>query len=182
MLERVKRESPEAWHRLTYLFHPVVYHWCLQGGLQPADAGDVAQDVFCAVLKQIRSFRREQPGDTFRGWLCGITKNKLADFWKHHQNHPNARGGSDALEELANHSARGEPPDPEPPGSLYRRGLKLIQEEFQEWTWKAFWRVAVDGQSPADVADELGMSVNAVYIAKSRVLRRLRQELGDLLD
>ena len=76
----------------------------------------------------------------------------------------------------------GDSPGPETPGSLYRRALKLVQEEFEERTWKAFWGVAVDQRAPADLADELRMSVNAVYIAKSRVLRRLRQELGDLLD
>ena len=74
------------------------------------------------------------------------------------------------------------PPQPATPGSLHRRGLELIQGEFAERTWKAFWRVAVDGCTPADVADELGLSVNSVYLAKSRVLRRLREELGDLLD
>ena len=73
-------------------------------------------------------------------------------------------------------------PGPATPGSLYRRGLEMIQMEFAERTWKAFWRVIVDGCRPADVADELEMSVNSVYLAKSRVLRRLREELGDLFD
>jgi RNA polymerase sigma-70 factor (ECF subfamily) len=187
LLERLKVKSPEAWRRLIYLFGPVVYQRCRQHGLQPADASDVFQDVFRAVATDIGSFRRDQPGDTFRGWLWTITRNKLADFWGRRQEHPQAPGGSDALENLTNLPAKelaklGDSPEPETPGSLYRRALQLVQAEFEERTWKAFWGVAVDGRAPADMADELGMSLNAVYIAKTRVLRRLRQELGDLLD
>lgn len=187
LLERLRVNSPEAWGRLVDLFGPLVYQRCRQNGLQPADAGDVFQDVFRAVATQIGRFRRDRPGDTFRGWLWTITRNKLADFWRGRQEAPQAPGGSDALRKLQNLMADGpaqpgESPDPAAPRSLYRRALKLIQDEFEERTWKAFWAVAIDGRSPADVADELGMSVNAVYIAKTRVLRRLREELGDLLD
>ena len=187
LLERLKVKSPEAWRRLIYLFGPLVYQRCRQNGLQPADASDVFQDVFRAVATDIGSFRRDRPGDTFRGWLWTITRNKLADFWDGQQKHPQGRGGSDALKKLESLAAGdpvevGQPSDPGTPGSLYQRALRLVQDEFEGQTWKAFWRVSVDGCSPADVADELGMSVNAVYIAKTRVLRRLRQELGDLLD
>ncbi len=80
------------------------------------------------------------------------------------------------------HIAADEPSDPETPGSLYQRALELIQGEVQEKTWQAFWHVAVDDRTPADVAAELDMTVNSVYLAKSRVLRRLREELGDLFD
>jgi len=187
LLERLRLKSPEAWRRLIYLFGPVVYQRCRQNGLQSADASDVFQEVFRAVATDFGSFRRDRQGDTFRGWLWSITRNKLADFWDARQKRSRARGGSDALERLTNLPAEelvmlGDSPGPETPGSLYQRALKLVQEEFEERTWKAFWGVAVDDRAPADVADELGLSVNAVYIAKSRVLRRLRQELGDLLD
>ncbi|MHC4180250.1 MAG: RNA polymerase sigma factor, partial [Planctomycetota bacterium] len=165
LLERLKVKSPEAWRRLIYLFGPVVYQRCRQNGLQPADASDIFQDVFRAVATDIGSFRRDRPGDTFRGWLWTITRNKLADFWGRHEKQPQGGGGSDALEKLTNLPADelaglAESPGPETPGSLFQRALKLIQSEFQQRTWKAFWRVAVDGCSPADVADELGMSVN----------------------
>jgi len=187
LLDRLKVNSPEAWRRLVCLFGPLVYERCRQNGLQPADASDVFQEVFRAVATQIGSFRRDRPGDTFRGWLWTITRNKLADFWERQRKEPQARGGSDALEKLGNLSAHelaklAEPSDPGIPGSLYQRALQLVRDEFQQRTWQAFWRVSVDGRAPAEVADELGMTVNAVYIAKTRVLRRLRQELGDLLD
>lgn len=187
LLERLKVKSPEAWRRLVYLFGPLVYQRCRRNGLQPADASDVFQEVFRAVAEDIGKFRRDGAGDTFRGWLWAITRNKLADFRQRQRKQPQATGGSDALEKLAQlptgELARlADPSEPETPGDLYQRALKLIRDEFQEPTWKAFWHVAVDGRVPADVADELGMSVNAVYIAKTRVLRRLREELGDLLD
>ena len=187
LLQRLKAESPEAWRRLVYLFGPTVYQQCRCDGLQEADAGDVVQDVFRAVSTQIGSFRRDRPRDTFRGWLWAITRNKLADYWQDRRKHPEAHGGTDAQIRFANLAANESadsdtPSKPRTSTSLYRRALNLLQSEFEERTWKAFWRVGVDGCTPAEVADEFGMSVKAVYVAKTRVLRRLREELGDLLD
>ncbi len=186
LLERLKLESPEAWRRLVHLFGPLVYQWCRRQGLQAADATDVGQEVFRAVAGGIGRFRRDRPADTFRGWLWTITRSKIADFRRRQQGQPQASGGSTAQLRLAElpaaEAAELPQSEPEPRGSLYRRGLRLIQDEFTERTWKAFWRVAVDGCRPAEVANEMGLSVNSVYLAKSRVLRRLREELGDLLD
>lgn len=186
LLERLKLESPEAWRRLVHLFGPLVYQWCRRHGLQAADATDVGQEVFRAVACSIGRFRRDRPADTFRGWLWTITRSKIAENWRQRQKQPQASGGSTAQMRLAELAVAepGEPPEcePETRSSLYRRGLQLIQDEFAERTWKAFWRVAIDGCAPAEVAEEMGLSVNSVYLAKSRVLHRLREELGDLLD
>ncbi len=65
---------------------------------------------------------------------------------------------------------------------LVRRALEIIQVEFQPSTWRACWECVVEGQPAAKVADKLGLSVDAVYIAKSRVIKRLRQELAGLVD
>lgn len=186
LLQRLKLESPEAWRRLVHLFGPLVYQWCRRYGLQAADATDVGQEVFRTVACRIGRFRRDRPADTFRGWLWTITRSRIVDNWRRQQRQPQATGGSTAQIRLANLAAA-EPGDlptsePEVQHSLYRRGLQLIQDEFAQRTWKAFWRVAVDGCPPVEVAEELGLSVNSVYLAKSRVLRRLREELGDLLD
>ena len=187
LLELLRANSPEAWRRLIHLFGPLVYRWCRGRGLQAADAADVGQDVFRAVAANIGQFRRDRPNDSFRGWLWTVTRNKIADHWRRRQKHPEASGGTDAQMRFANIAAEeptgsDEPADPETPGSLYQRALELIQGEFQERTWQAFWHVTVDGRTPADAAAELGMTVNSVYLAKSRVLRRLREELGDLFD
>jgi RNA polymerase sigma-70 factor (ECF subfamily) len=172
---------------MVYLFGPTVYQQCRSAGLQAADSSDVVQDVFRAVATRIRSFSRGRPNGTFRGWLWTITRNKIADHCHCLHKHPEAQGGTDAQIRLANLAVPESTDSDEQPGSqkttsLYQRALQLLQSDFEGQTWKAFWRVSVDGCTPAEVADELGMSVNAVYIAKTRVLRRLREELGDLLD
>ena len=187
LLERLRAGTPQAWSRLVHVFGPLVFRWCRQRGLQTSDADDVGQDVFRTVAAKIGQFRRERPTDTFRGWLWTIVRSKIADYYRRQNKQPPSPGGSSAHERLERLPAPEEQePDeasaPETPGSLYRRGLALIQSEFTGQTWRAFWRVAVDNCEAADVADELKMSVNAVYLAKSRVLRRLREELGELFD
>ena len=187
LLDRVRARRPEAWERLVDLYGPVVYRWCRQSALRPEDAADVVQEVFTAVALHVGEFRRERPGDSFGGWLRSITRNKIRDLYRHRQGKPQARGGTDAGQQLAE---IGEPPEPSDPGTasdegleawLSRRGLALVRAEFENRTWEAFRRTAVEGQAPAHVAEDLGMSVPAVYQAKSRVLRRLRQELDEML-
>jgi RNA polymerase sigma-70 factor (ECF subfamily) len=185
LLERVKARRPEAWERLAELYGPLVYRWCRLAGVRSDEAPDVVQEVFAALAVGIGNFRRDRPGDNFRAWLAGIARHKIADHFRRRQGRPEARGGTDAQQQLL------EVPELADPGSrsdsagrdglLPRRALELIRAEFENRTWEAFWRTAIDGQRPAHVAEELGMSVMAVYKAKSRVLRRLRQELGDLL-
>ena len=183
LMERLRAGHSEAWPRLVGLFGPLVYRWCRQRELQAADADDVSQNVFRTVAAKIGQFRRDRAADTFRGWLWTIVRSKIADHYRCQDKQQPAPGGSSAHEKLEKLPAPdGQVPDeasaPETPGSLYRRGLELIQSEFTGQTWKAFWRVVVDDCKAAEVADELKMSVNAVYLSKSRVLRRLREELG----
>lgn len=185
LLQRVKQQRPEAWERLVDLYGPIVYRWCRQSGLRREDAADVVQEVFRAVARQIGSFRRDRPGDSFTGWLGTITRNKVRDHFRRGQDRPDARGGTDAQVQLQQIP---EPPDfseatsrQEVHSLLSRRALDLVRAEFENRTWEAFWRATVDGQTAAHIAEDLGMTVNAVYKAKSRVLRRLRRELGELL-
>src|SRR5262249_48830287 len=79
LLERVRRRDQAAWERLVSLYTPLVYHWCLRHGLQPADAEEVSQEVFLAVARGIGDFRHDREGDSFRGWLRTITRNKVCD-------------------------------------------------------------------------------------------------------
>jgi len=182
----VKARSPEAWRRLVKLYGPVVYGWCRRSGLQAEDAADVTQEVFRAAAGSVTTFRHDRPGDTFRGWLWTITGNKIKDHWRRQKGRPDAVGGTDAQRRLASVAAE-ESADlgsdsgaSEAPG-VARRALELIRSEFEDRTWQAFWRTAVDGQSPAAVADDLGKTANAVYVARSRVLRRLHEELDGLV-
>ncbi len=186
MLVRLQAQEPEAWRRLTLLYGPVIYAWCRRAGLQSEDAADVGQEVFQAVVRNLASFRRERPSDTFRGWLWTITHNKLRDYWRRRQGRPQAAGGSSAHDRLLQVPADDSLPSlssasGEESTSLFRRALELIRTEFEERTWQAFWGVTVEGRPAVDVAAELGMSPGAVYVAKSRVLRRFREELGDIV-
>jgi RNA polymerase sigma-70 factor, ECF subfamily len=185
LLERLKADDAAAWDRLVGLYTPLVYRWCRRWGLREQEIADVLQDVFQAVATHIASFRKERAGDTFRGWLRTIARNKVNDHFRRQGREPEGAGGTEAQARLA---GLPESPVPESGSSsedradrlLLCRVLDLIRSEFEVRTWQAFWRTAVEGQSPAEVAGELGMSAGAVRVAKSRILRRLREELGEL--
>jgi RNA polymerase sigma-70 factor (ECF subfamily) len=165
------------------LYGPLVYSWARQLGVPPADAADVSQEVFRAVHGSIQSFRRDRPDDSFRGWLWTITRNKTGDHFRRLEGRPQSPGGSTArqlfeqLPDAPSEAATGA----DVLSAVAHRALELVRSEFEERTFRAFWRTAVDGQKAKDVAEELGMTLGAVYMAKSRVTRRLRDELADLI-
>ncbi len=182
LLQRLRARQPEAWRRLVDLYGPVVYRWCRQLGVSQADAADVVQDVFTAVAADLARFHRDRPGDSFGAWLRTITRHRVSDLFRRRQGQPGADGGTSAYQRLLNlaeteeESSTAGTVEKEP--RFTRRVLELLRAEFEERTWQAFWRIVVDGQPPAEAAAALDMSLPAVYQAKSRVLRRLRQELG----
>ena len=184
LINGARADDPQAWNRLVALYSPLVYHWCRGWQLQTHDAADVVQEVFQAVAVSMRGFRKSQPNDTFRGWLRTITRNKVYDHFRRTGRQPLAAGGTDIERNLAEAPAplvlEGPPTDDEPERALFFRALEMIRGDFAESSWQAFWRTTVDGLSAPQVAAELGMSAGAVRVAKSRVLQRLRSELGDL--
>jgi RNA polymerase sigma-70 factor (ECF subfamily) len=188
LLERLRAQDRQAWIRLVGLYGPLVYRWCRQSGLASEDAEDVGQEVFAAVYRKVADFRRAQAGDTFRGWLRVITRNKVRDLVRRRGDHEEtAQGGTDPLRRLlqvpADADSDFEPAaDPTETVLLAHRALELLREEFTDEKWQVFHRVVVEGQPPADVAADLGVSVNIVYLTKSRGLRRLREEFAGLLD
>jgi RNA polymerase sigma-70 factor (ECF subfamily) len=186
LLERVRADDASAWDRLVELYAPLVYQWCRRWDLQEQDVADIFQEVFQSVAAHIGSFRKEKPADTFRGWLRTITRNKVLDHFRRLGREPAGVGGTDAQLQLAQLPAPEEESsskqETDAERSLFRRGLELIRGDFEERTWLAFWRTAVEGRPAREVGDELGMSPGAVRVAKSRVLQRLREELGDLLE
>jgi RNA polymerase sigma-70 factor (ECF subfamily) len=186
LLERARADDAAAWDRLVALYAPLVLHWCRRCDLQEQDAADVFQEVFQAVATHLGRFRKEKAGDTFRGWLRTITRNKVRDHLRRLGREPGGVGGTDAQYRMAQlpaaAPAEDSAADERAERDLFHRGLELIRAEFEEKTWQAFWRTAVDGQPAADVAAELGLSPGAVRVAKCRVLQRLREELGDLIE
>jgi RNA polymerase sigma-70 factor (ECF subfamily) len=185
-LLRVKSRQAEAWQRLVQLYGPLVYQWCRRSSLQADDAADVGQEVFVAVANSITGFRRDRPGDSFRGWLWQITRNKICDHFRQLKDHAQAEGGSAAQRRFA--EIADELPEVVPEADsgsdapLQQRALEVVQSTVEKHTWKAFWRFTIDGQTAAQVAEELGMSVPAVYVANHRVRRKLREELRELME
>lgn len=185
LLVRVQGNETGAWTRLVDLYAPLVYHWCRRANLGPEDTADVFQDIFGAVAEHIGRFRRDRTGDTFRGWLRTIARSKIIDHARRMEHKPRAAGGTDAQMRF---QAVPDPflePDPSEDDILHqqlRRTLEDIRGEFEERTWQAFWKVQMEGKDASDAGRELGMTGAAVRKAKLRVLRRLRRELGDLLE
>lgn len=185
LIARVRGDEPDAWARLVHLYAPLVWRWCRSRGLQEADAADVFQSVFQSIVAHLGRFRYERDGDTFRGWLRRITQNKIHDHFRRQSNEVPGIGGSSVQErwtQMPEPIVDDEPLNPDGEGELFARGLQLIQVEFEARTWQAFWRTAVDGKEAKEVGAELAMTPGAVRVAKARVLRRLREELGDSAD
>lgn len=184
LLARLRARDGGAWDRLAELYGPLVFYWCRRFGLQDQDAADVLQEVFAAVAAGLDRFQHEQ--GRFRGWLWTIARSKIHDHFRRRSGRPAASGGTEAQHRLAQVPEK-LPDDSTDQGlrcehkAIVHEALQMVRGDFAERTWQAFWRVTVAGQSTADVAADLGMSVNQVRQSKSRVLRRLREELGDLM-
>jgi RNA polymerase sigma-70 factor (ECF subfamily) len=185
LLVRLRHGEPEAWRRLDHLYGPLVRYWCGRWGLSRDDADDVVQEVFAALTAGLAGFRRDRPGDTFRGWLRGVTRNHVLMHLRRAGRQPLGAGGTDALRRIGEvpDGPADEPDDaPGEVSALYRRALDLVRGEFEAATWGMFWRHVIDGRPTGAVATEFGVSAAAVRKAKSRVLRRLKEEVGDLAE
>ena len=185
LLHRARGRDPEAWRRLAELYGPVVYGWVRMAGVREHDAADIVQDVFQAVFAGLDRFRRDKPTDHFRDWLWTITRRRTIDLVRKRAAQPAGAGGDEAQallnalpERLPDQAA---PEADSAHADLVRRALELVRPEFANHTWQACIQTAVEGRRPADVAADLEMTVGAVYVARSRVLKRLRQELEGLL-
>ena len=184
LIERLKDDDADAWRCFVKVYGPLVYQWCRKSGLQASDAHDVLQDVLRSVLNNIQAFRRDRAGDSLRGWLWTITRNKLRDQIRGIASRPQAVGGTDAhhqLEQIPEVPSE----DCDVEGSegtnlLIHRTMQLIRQEFEDRTWQAFWRSSVECQTAAEIAQDLRLSKGAVRQAKYRVLKRLRQQLDEL--
>jgi RNA polymerase sigma-70 factor (ECF subfamily) len=181
LLERLRRpEETEAWPRFVRLYTPLLFYWARRTGLTQDDASDLVQDVLTLLVQKLPEFRYEA-GKSFRGWLRTLTLNK----WRERARRKDLpRAGSDEadLPAIADPTQADPFEEAEYRKELVRRALQIMQAEFEPKTWQACWESVVSGRGTAEVAAELGVSIDVVYGAKSRVLRRLRQELDGLLD
>jgi len=179
LLERLSAGTdPTAWGRFVELYTPLLFNWCRGVGLDDVDAADFVQDVFVLLIEHFPKFRYD-PAQSFRAWL----KTVLMNAWRKHQRKisraPVVGGNPDLV------------PDTDPGviveeaehrDYLVRRALTIAQANFEPITWRACWEFVVNDRPAAEVAAELGITVNMVYLAKSRVIRHLRTELAGFLD
>jgi RNA polymerase sigma-70 factor (ECF subfamily) len=173
----------QAWGQFVDLYAPLVYGFARKRGLQDADAADLAQEVLRAVAGAARRLEYDPQRGSFRAWFYTVVRNKLRNFLDARRRHDRAGGGSEARALLEEQPGRDTPDaewDRDYEQRVFAWAAAQVRGDFQEATWKAFWQTAVEGQSPQEVARGLGLSVGAVYIAKSRVLARLREEVRRL--
>jgi RNA polymerase sigma-70 factor (ECF subfamily) len=181
LLQRLQRPAEQqAWARFVQLYTPLLYYWACRLGLQAQDASDLVQDVLTLLVRKLPDFHYER-GKSFRAWLRTVTLNQ----WRNNQRRrpvPVSSGSDPALANLASPDDADALEEAEYRQYLVSRALQLMQVDFAPTTWKAFWEHMVAGRPAAEVAAELGIRIDSVYAAKSRVLRRLRQELDGLLE
>jgi RNA polymerase sigma factor (sigma-70 family) len=185
----VKLRDPaddSAWGEFVAIYGPLVYLLARRKGLQDADAHDLCQEVFRTVARAIERYDPDPARGRFRGWLSRITRNLLINFLTRRPSR--FRGsGSTSVQELLEAQPADDPSatavfEAEYRRRVFRWAADEVQGEFAPSTWRAFWLTAVDGRTPGDAAAELGLSVGAVYIARSRVLARLRARIEQLGD
>lgn len=181
LLERLRQRRDErAWEHFVQLYTPLLCCWVRRLGVEGQDAADLVQDIFTVLVKKLPEFAYD-PSKRFRGWLWRVALNCCR---KRHgrQQVPVQAGEPEIVSQATTPDVAEEVADEEYRQYLTRRALELMQAEFQPATWKAFWECVVNQRSTAEVAAGLNMTENAVYLAKGRVLSRLREELKGLLD
>ncbi len=187
LLERLCHQpDDESWRRFVELYAPLIRGWLRRYAVKAEDAEDLAQEVLAVVVRELPNFRHNQNHGAFRNWLRVVSVNQLRALWRSRRGQALA-GGDSKVEQMLDQLA-------DPASSLSQlwnqqhdqhianRLMKMIEPQFEAKTWLAFRRVAIDGQKAAAVAIELDMSINAVLLAKSRILGRLRQEMRGLTD
>lgn len=187
LIELVKQGDPEAWQTFMGIYQPLVAMWCRGARLSPTDADDVSQNIFASVSTSIEAFQKRTPTDTFRGWLRSISQKRIADFFRKKSTEVPPLASDDSEGYLAQLREPEPPPKSDPEShkasrEVFRNALEAVRNKVEERTWLAFWRTTVDEQSAPDIAEELGMTGDAVRKAKSRMKTRLRLELGSLFD
>jgi RNA polymerase sigma-70 factor (ECF subfamily) len=188
LLDRLKHAKPDAaeWRRLQDIYLPLIRYWLSRLTGLHDEIEDLTQEVLVVLFRELPTFERQRHS-AFRAWLRQIAVNRIWAFCKARRKQPFAEGGSEIealltqLEDPKSELARQWDRDHDKQ-HVFQKVLDIVQPDFAPATWQAFSRFALDDQSAARVAKELGVSVSAVVQAKSRVLKRLREEAGDLME
>ena len=174
-----------AWSQFVDLYAPLVFGYARKQGLQDADAADLTQDVLQAVSGGIRRLDYDPRRGSFRGWLFTVVRNKLRNFLAAQKRPGRGSGDTDAQLLLQELPARKDDQtawwDQEYERRVFAWAAEQVRGAFQESTWQAFWQTAVEGRTGPEVARRLGLTVAAVYLAKGRVMDRLKQVIRETL-
>jgi len=182
LIAGLRARDEAAWVRLVSLYSPVVYCWCRESQVPADDARDLVQQVFAKVLSSLDSFRHDRDGDTFRGWLWKITRNTILDHFRTAHRQAMGQGGTEAyqrLQQLADPDATSSSMSVQGRIDLARRAFDLVRPEFAAPAVRAFEMIVFEDCTASDAARRVGMTADAVRQAKCRILRRLREVLGD---
>lgn len=170
-----------AWTQFVEIYAPLVYAFARKHGLQDADAADVTQDVLRAVSGAIQKLEYDSQRGSFRGWLFTVARNKLRNFLAARNRPGQGTGDTDAQNRLLELPAREEDQaawwDQEYERQVFAWAVEQVRGSFQDSTWQAFWQTAVEGKSGKEVARASGLSVAAVYLAKGRVMAKLKEQI-----
>ncbi len=188
LISLLKAKNDDAWHELVREYGLLVEEWTIRSRVPPHDVPDVVQDVLQSVARSIQRFHRDRSSDSFRKWLRVITANKVRDYYRRSKATPLARGGTTAMQliHLEPDGNLDEPLADDASSETFsvdaipQEVSEKIRRQVKPQTWQAFWLTVVEDRSPADVAEELQISVWSVYQARSRTLARFRQELSRL--
>lgn len=183
LIQRLQQGSDQlSWNQLLGVYKPLIWGWLRRHNTPIQDAEDLTQDVLAIVVSELPNFKHNGQKGAFRAWLRTITANRLRIFWRKNKGKTTTdwQTFADQLEDTTSELAQEW--DRQHDSFLLRKLLDQMEEEFEPKTVKAFRRVALDGVKAEQVAEEVGISVVAVYIAKSRVLRRLREVAEVIID
>jgi len=183
LLVRVRNpHDAQAWAQFVDLYGPLIYGVSRRRGLQDADAADVTQDVLRSVARAVQKLDY-QPGGSFRGWLYTVTRNRLNDWHAAQQRREHGSGDTEVQRLLeAQPVPEADDWEQEYQRRVFAWAAEQVRGEFAENTWRAFWLTAVEGKPGAEVSETLGLSLGAVYVARSRVLARLKEAVRPLLE
>ncbi|HWB09492.1 MAG TPA: sigma-70 family RNA polymerase sigma factor [Pirellulales bacterium] len=180
LLQRLRQAATDRdWRRLVDLYTPLLFHWVRQSGIRPPDDADLVQDVFATLIEKLPRFDYDAT-KSFRGWLRTVVLNKARDRLRR-KSLPRDHD-QDRLAKVVDQVDDPNGWEREHQMFMAATALKIMRSEFQETTWRACWEFVVNGRPAAEIAGELGISENGVYVAKCRVMRRLRKELAGLLE
>jgi len=165
----------EAWSEFATIYQPIIFRICQRKGLQHADATDVTQEVLAQVAKSIDKFDPSHPGATFRGWLYRVTRNSVVDFFRNKNRKPILSAGTDVFANVQHPDAGSKEFFLEYQRQIFLTVSREVAAKVNPSTWKAFWETEMERRSAEEVAGELGITVGALYVARSRVLARLKK-------